>query len=515
MWSLERPTLNRFAPSMNGQAKSPARAPDASPPGRFSTGTGTVGGPQYTDAFGRRRAPTPWQLVEKYKSLVYAMVARNADAVTRIPLRLMMDGSRVQGGPPNRACDPIKVSRSVGRRAAESGKVSSAAVDQVYEVRTHPMLRVLDRPDPYGCFSRRQLLSLMVAYQDVVGSAYLVPDGNGWDWRTGRVGRTAPEILWVLYPQYVIPIRYPASPLVKDWQYFADRVPFENALWFRQKMSLRDAYGGSYSPTYAGDVYADQEDRQVSIFDQLLGNGARPNLIVTAKDPMMPPGEVERLRFEQDMNSRQAGGNAGGLLVNLGAWDFTPVNYAQTDTAAKEFSEYDRNNLACIFGQPPTYYTTDTNLANLQAAREHHAIFGVEPRCCVLADVLTAMVQLWDQRLFFQFDPCLPEDDEIKARIVDMQVKSGLITINEANEEGRWPKKPYGDEPWMPGTMVQPSMAREKHDQGLAQGDAAMESQQKRDDFELSDAPEDQAEARALIARARWLTAQIEGRLAS
>jgi hypothetical protein len=45
----------------------------------------------------------------------------------------------------------------------------------------------------------------------------------------------------------------------------------------------------------------------------------------------------------------------------------------------------------------------------------------------------------------------LPEDDEKRAKIIDMKLKNGSLTINQANEEERWPAVPWGDEPWLLG----------------------------------------------------------------
>jgi hypothetical protein len=506
-----------YARRYSGQSVTTAQArkpPQETPPGGFSFGTSWYGGPYYTDAFGNRRAPSPFKLVEKYQTLVYAMVSRKRDAVTRVPLRLYADGSRVQGGKPRSACDPIKVSRHIGERLARAGLISSAAVDQVYEVRNHPILDVLDKPDPYGYFTRDKLLGLLCAYQDVIGSAFLVPEGNGWDWtKTTSRKKGPPEFLWVVYPQYVIPVRYGSTPLVNYWQYFRDYIPFEAALWFRQSISLRDAYGAAFSPTYAGDMYADQEGKFIAVYDQVLGIGARPNLIASAKDATMPPGEIERKRLEQDLNRRFAGSQAGGLHVNSGAWEFTPISYPPADMGGKDLAEYDRNCLAAIFGLPPTYFTTDTNLANLEAADEFFARFGVDPMCKSIAGTLTSLVQLWDPRLKFMYDPVIAEDELQRAQTDKIYVDMGAITINQLNEEKKYPEVPWGDEPWFSQTLKQPSMLVEAHRQSLEQGAAAMESQEKRDEFELTDEPAAD-EARALVARAKWLTRQIERRLA-
>jgi hypothetical protein len=457
------------------KAINPATGPQ--PPGRFSFGTQLQGGPIYTDAFRSRRAPGLVELVENYHALIYAMVARNRNAVARVPMRLLADGSRVQGKP-SRACDAIRVSRSVGRRLASSGQVSTAAVDQVYEIRNHPLLDILDEPDPYGTFTREKLIGLLVSYMDVVGDGYLVPEGNGWDWTDPEPRiKGPPENLWAIYPQYTIPLRMAASTVVQWYQYFADRLPQSGVMRFRHNHSLRDAYGGSFSPTYAGEPYRRQEQELVSVLSQVLGIGPRPNLIATAKDAMVGISRDQKEALEQDLIRKHAGGYAGGVLVTTGAFDFKEVNYQQADIASKEIAQHDRDNLASIFDQPPTYYTIDSNLANLEAADVQFNRNAVEPRCKTVAAQFTRLARMCDRRLFFAHDPVMPEDDEVRERVLTMQLTSGRVTINQVNEEDKYPPVKWGDEPWLPSTLQQPSMAQEKHDLELDQGEAAMDSQ--------------------------------------
>jgi len=481
LWSAAK--KNRPADVWGPDRQDPDRP---KPPGGFTPGSPYLGGPLFTDPFASKRAPSPWQLIEKYRGLIYSMVAKNANAVCRVPLRLYADGSRSQGGKPRSACDPIRVLRSVGQRLARDGKVSPAAVDKVYEIRMHPILSLIDNPDPYGYFSRTKLISLLVRFCDVVGSAYLFPDWDGWETSKKRPNRV-PDYLWVLYSQYVLPIRTAGSPLLDFFQYFAQRLPYDSILWFRQNVSLRDPYGGAFSPAYAGTQYSDQEEKQIALYDQVLGMGPRPNMMITNRDPLQPMGEAERRRVEQDAVRRQAGGYAGGLWVVDGALVATPMSYAPVDLGGKEINEYDRTCLASIFGQPPTYYTTDTNLANLEAADQQHARDGVDPRCKMVAEEFTSLIQRYDPRLFFAFDPTLPEDEELKTKIVDMQLKNGSITINQANEEKQWPPVEWGDEPWISGTLVQPSMAIEKHQQELESQKSMMENAKRQTEFQYSD----------------------------
>lgn len=495
--------LSRFAPQ--GRPK-PA---SEQPPGGWSFGTGQYGGPNWSDRFRSRRAPGPVRLVENYDALIYALVARKRDAVSKVPIRLYVDGSRAQGGKPRSACDPIPVARSIARQHSRAGLVSPGAVDQVYEVRNHRAIDLLDHPDPYGYFNRDKLLGLMVAQQDVIGSGILVPDGRGWDWRTGSIGPGPPEHLWVLYSQHALPIRGAGSPLIDYWQYFRDRLPFESVVWFRQSISLKDCYASAFPPAYAGEMYADQEGKFIALYDQVLGIGPRPGMIASAKDPMMPPTDEQAKRLAHDTVRKHAAGNAGGLMVNPGAWEFTPMTYPPTDLGGKELAEYDRNNLCAIFGVPPTYFTTETNLANLEAADEYFARYGVEPMCRSIAGTLTDMVRRWDPRLYWAFDPIIAEDELQRAQVDKTYVDMGAVTINQLNEEKKYPAVPWGNEPMFNKNMVPYSMLIKQAEQGLEQGRAAMDSQQKRDDFELSsDGPE--AEERTLVAQAERLIADIK-----
>ncbi len=460
---------------------------DAVPPGRFSFGTQTFGGPTYTDAFKSKRGPTLTQLVENYGAIIYAMVDRNRNAVARLPMRLLADGSRIQGKP-SRACDPIRVSRDMGKGLAESGQISTAAIDQVYEIRNHPLLDVINEPDPYGTFTREQFIGVMVAFMDVVGSAYIVPEGNGWDWRDTKTRKKGPpDYLWVTYPQYTIPIRMAQNPIVNYFQYFNDQLPKEAVLWLRHTHSLRDVYGAAFSPAYAGEPYRQQEQEQVAILSQLYSN-ARPQMIISPKDALMPFGDTEGQGYEQDINRKLSGQGAGGLLVLRTPLDVTPVSYQPADLGANEIAKQDVTLLAAIFGQPPTYYTVDSNLANLEAADAQHDKMGVQPRCKTIAGCFTRLAKQYDPRLMFQFDDGLAEDEVAKQTVIDMRLKSGQTTINQENQDSKFPKQAWGDEPLLPDNMLPLSKIVEAHDstmqqneQAMEQGDQALESGEQAD----------------------------------
>lgn len=431
------------------------------PPAYFGSQSTYLAGPLWLDAFASKRSPSPFELVEQYKSLIYACTQINWMGVTRVPLRLYSDSAK--GQRPRDISGPRSINRGQFRHLQASGYIqrSAATKDDVQEITNHPAIDCLDHPDPEGYFSREDVLALISAYCDVVGVAYLKMDPPGKS--------VPPSYLWPIQSQYVYDIKVPGTPLIDYYRYFADNYKPDDVLRFRVQLSLRDPYGRGYSPTYAALQYAMLEDKYVAIQDQLLGMGPRPNLLVSAKDATMPLGNDEKERYRQDLLRQHARGSAGGVLITNGAVDVNTLSYSPTDLAGLTLSEYDLERTCNCFGIPVTYFTKDTNLANLQAAESQHSRMAIEPRHKAIAGTLTRWVRRYDERLFFAFDPCVEEDKEAHARVAQIHLSTGLTTINEELEDMPFEAKEWGDEPWLSGTLQQPSMAQEKHEQGMKQ----------------------------------------------
>ena len=129
------------------------------------------------------------------------------------------------------------------------------------------------------------------------------------------------------------------------------------------------------------------------------------------------------------------------------------------------------------------------------------------------------MVKKYDPRLFWTFDNPIAEDELQEATIVDMQIKSGLITRNQATQDTPWPAVPEGDDLFMPGTQKTPQMIVEEHEAGLkAQAEGLkMDGQRVKNDAkaagikerQAAKAKKDKAEKRAIV-RANQLLAKME-----
>jgi phage portal protein BeeE len=470
--------------------------------GARSDAFGSTGGPVFGDAWQLRRAHTPARLVESFRQVVYACATLNASGVARVPLRLY---ATTGGGQlrPRAFAGPVLV-----RRRDRLDRLASlpylarqmAAADSVDEITDHPLLDALDRPNPH--FDRPGLLAYLVLCLDVVGTAYVRPEG---------AAGLPPERLWPLQAHLVKPVSGP-SAAPASYTYLGETIPADDLVRFRH-VSLREPYGGGYAPAAAAAGYAGLEDKWVSIQEQILGRGPAPQAMVGPSDPKMPFGKETRTRLEADMRRKHSGAAAGDVLIVDEAYTYTPLTYRPTDLSGLEIGKYNLERTANCFGTPLPFLTGDTNLANLQAAELQHGRHAVEPRCVLLAGVLTLWARQFDPRLFFAFDPAVQEDEEREAKVRDTKLKNGSLTINEARLEDGYEPVGWGDEPWLASTLRQPSEERPEPKVPVPPGAPADAKPEPKDEPDPEPA-DDQADAeKALLADVASILRTIQGRL--
>ena len=257
--------------------------------------------------------PTPAQLIEGFKQISFAAEQVIVGAMSRLPLRLYSVSG--PGRPkPRSYAEPRAVSRSEFRRLNSLGYLrrSLGGMEEAHEIHAHALIDTLNRPcvDPetgLSYFDRPSWMGTIVRYVDICGIGYVKPEdenGNG----LGDLVRaeTVPTHLWPLQAQYVWPTREVNSALIKQFKYFTEYYNPEDILMIRLVPSPRDPYGAGYAPLQAAWQYCQLEDKSISMWDQLLGTGARPNLIASPEDPNVVPGDDERKRFEAEMNTYQA-----------------------------------------------------------------------------------------------------------------------------------------------------------------------------------------------------------------
>jgi len=136
------------------------------------------------------------------------------------------------------------------------------------------------------------------------------------------------------------------------------------------------------------------------------------------------------------------------------------LNHSMGDLAALADMKATREEIANAFHVPLSFLTSETNLANLQAAEHQHMSKAVAPRLQRRDEKLNEqLLPLYDPsgRLFLASEDPIPANRELTAKEQELNLKYGVVTINEVRSESGLPPVPWGDVPWVPQQHAQVS----------------------------------------------------------
>ncbi|WP_435005168.1 phage portal protein [Tundrisphaera lichenicola] len=412
---LEEGVLERAAPSGVGQG---------------SIGYG-AGGPVWLDNARSRRPPTPPELVEAYKSVAYACIGINANAVARVPLRLYVKTGRDQARP--RFWETRRIEgfeRKVLQRRIESSPVTRSMAhrgEEIDEVLSHPLLDVLDSPNPH--FDGNQLIQFLAITLDAIGTAYWYPEKLGDDF--------APSEIWPLQSQYCYPEKGTnPGEIIKQYRYFSDTFAFPELVRFRG-LSLRDPYLSGLAPLHACYEQLGLVGDYTGVVQSMLKAGARPDAIIGPKDGSQPWNEDARKRMETKVNSGFGRGNQGRIWAVDGSFDYHALTHPPADLAGLEISKDARLIAANCFGVPISMMeASDSNRAVAAEGASQHQLNAVSPRCCLIGSGLThQLARRVDPRLFFLFDDPVERNRLNDAKIHQVYLGGRVVTRNEVRAE--------------------------------------------------------------------------------
>ena len=427
-----------------------------------------AGGPTFLDAYRSQRPPLPTELVDAYKAVAYACIQLNAKGVSKVPLRLYAvrkAGGRKLGRSFARVDDRRQAYlRGLSPTAAGRSFARSIGVnDEIDEILDHPILDAIENPNPF--FDATLLKMYAVVCMDAVGAAYIHPtrpigaDGYGdptW----------APSELWPIQPQYVYAVKSMDGGLVQSWRYFGDTFGPADLIRVRH-VSLRDPYLSQYAPLHACYEQSTLGDYYTASVEGMLKGGAMPNIAMTAKDPYYRADDKARDRMEADINRKFTGPRKGRVWFVDGAFDVHTLSYGPTDLGGLELSKNQRLLAANCFDVPISLLQSEnSNRATAAESTYQHQYYGIAPRCALIDGALThQLCRPIDENLFLAFDDPVRRDTEQETRIWDMKIKSGAATINEARADDGMPPVTWGDEPWLPTGLAQPSAAEPDGDE--------------------------------------------------
>jgi HK97 family phage portal protein len=178
-------------------------------------------------------------------------------------------------------------------------------------------------------------------------------------------------------------------------------------------------------------------------------NEAIPSALITPDEVI---GEEERDRLEAQWNQRFRRGGSGKVVVAESALKVQLLQHSLGDLAALAEMKVTKEDIANAFHVPLSFLTSETNLANLQAADHQHLSKAIAPRLTRRDEKLNeVLVPLYDPsgRLFLSSDDTVPANLDLVFRERELDLKYGVRTINEIRGERGLPPVRWGDEPRM------------------------------------------------------------------
>jgi HK97 family phage portal protein len=399
-------------------------------------------GSSFVDAFRRNREPTPNELLSELKNTAFACISINASVCANYPPRLYVATNDNQ---PEARCLKKSIDRSTERRLRGLQRLPSRVTKaaRLEEVVDHPLLTLLSQVNPvHNAFDLWELTTL---YQEVNGSAY-------WLLNFGPLG--VPDEIWLLPSQNVTPRREPDSGNIVDYYEYGTGA---HRQWFRPDQVIhfrypdpRDPYTAGLSPLRACWEQAAMLSDYTALKKARFENRAVPDAIVS---PDQAIGEEERDRFEAQWNSMLRRGGAGKVIVAETGLKIQLLNQSLGDLAALAEMGKTKEDICNSFHVPIAFFTTQTNLANLQASERLHMDKAIGPRLKRRDEKLNEqLVPLFDPtgRLFLASEDPVPVDADQSIAQVTLDLKYGVVTINEMRGERGLPPVEWGDKPWLP-----------------------------------------------------------------
>lgn len=391
----------------------------------------------FVDVFKTVRAPNSHELLNELKNTAYTCANLNASVCATFPPRLYVVTKRGEHTPrvPTRELSHEE-QRSLHQRPELSHHLKAAR--HVEEVIEHPLITLFRAVNP--THNSHDLWELTTLYQEVQGSAY-------WHLTFDALG--IPEEIWILPSHQVQPVRGSRSTNLIDYYRVQtgtgeQHLSPEEVIHFRYPHP-RDPYGPGLSPLRASFEQVALSSEYLAYKRSLWNNNAMPSVIIS-------PGEViseeERERLEATWMQRFSRGGNGRVLVTESNVSVDLVQHSMSDLAELAEAGVTREEIANAFGIPLAFLTTQTNLANLQAADHQHASKAIRPRLRRRDEKINEkLIPLFDPtgRLFVASDDPVPANQQHQLRQQEMDLKWGVRTINEVRAERGLPPVAWGD----------------------------------------------------------------------
>jgi len=311
-----------------------------------------------------------------------------------------------------------------------------ASNGQTEIVRDHPILTLLERPNPHQ--DRSEFLKELVGFYLIAGNSYIEavsPRGK------------PPLELWIKRPDRMKVVPGPRGIAAYEWEASGQKVrwPVDQLTGDSQIRHIRtfnplnDWYG--MSPIEAAAYNIDQHN-EADVWNMgLLKNSAAPSGALET-DMALGPEELKRLR--EAWNQRNSGGeNAGNVVFLTNGLKWRGLSFSPRDMLLIQSKSFSARFICLAFGVPPFLIglpegATFTNFGEARLALWDETVIPLAKH--ILQEFSNWLLpKFGDTSLSFSLDlddmPALEIRRASKWRRVLNAVQAGVLTPNDARKE--------------------------------------------------------------------------------
>lgn len=307
----------------------------------------------------------------------------------------------------------------------KSAMYASKAGDEVEEVLDHPVLDLIQNPDPI--YTGSLWLHMLFWFKEVAGRAYIY---------VGERLNGVPVSAYILPSQFAWPI-LSETGLIEGYYYGRNRsnpmrVPSEDVVYLRQHGSPVHPAGGM-SWLFSVMAETDMEAAALQAEAQRWLNGGMPGMVFKAA-PTTTDAQMKQINAHLNQSTRGVG-KAGSILLlrdtELIQYGTKPheMQYVEGITTTEK-RIYDAAGIP-----EPIYRLNSANLASATVANAQYMRYTIAPRLATLAGELTELllphygVEPGD--MWFCFDDPTQDDQIALAAELRAAELQGIITPNE------------------------------------------------------------------------------------
>jgi len=325
----------------------------------------------------------------------------------------------------------LYVSKGIDKRGEKVAQTQWKLFKGEKEIETHPVLNLLDRPNPN--MAGHKFWKLASMYRDVTGECWIRKTSNGAVFsKNQKVSR-----LDLLIPHNVTKVFNTKKDDIIGVQYThldgsVEDIPMEELIYWNHPSLINPLEGMSL--LMAGLRSIMTENQLIELQNKIAHNGGKLDGVFRFKNDNLTKEQMVNLKASFKESVKDAKENTDNILFVGGGGEYQNIALNPNEIGYLDSRKLFADDMVVITGVPRAILgvTSGETFSNAEIAVKIFLRETVKPIVDELANLLDWHLVPDDLDISF-VDPT-PEDIENKLKVVDTAEKSNTLSINERRE---------------------------------------------------------------------------------